>query len=80
MKCVVTRDNYDGQIDFWELSADKLIKKQGGVLGTDSCKELLVSVPVRTCGQIDGVCKLLGFTPRRGSKQVVEITVKKLKT
>ena len=77
MKCVVTRDR-GGRIDFWK-STDSPQKDSNNdwysTLNPRECNSLVFA----TSNCAEGVCKLLGFTPRKGSRQVVEITVKKLK-
>lgn len=74
MKCVITRDE-DGDIDFWPKNAC-LKKHSNGVWWQKKGINALVYVN-DSC--VKNISTLLGFTPRRGSKQIVEITVKKLK-
>jgi hypothetical protein len=74
MKCVITRDN-SGVIEFWPLNTC-LKKDSDGEWGTED----LVDAMLLLCQDyVKIACKLLGFTPRKGSKQLVEITVKKIK-
>jgi len=73
---VITRDD-DGFMELWPIGAFENLYKEDGIwigsrhnniLGTDDWRFLF-----------KGFCKLLGFAPRKGSKQVVDITVKRLK-
>jgi hypothetical protein len=77
MKCVVTRDK-NGRIDFWSSKENPVRNADGdwySTLNPLECNSIIFA----GCSCAKGVSKLLGFTPRKGSRQKVEITVKKLK-
>jgi len=72
MKVVITRDD-DGYMIFWPIKAFKYLDKEDDEWRCSNSNEI-----VEVEGYcIKGICKLLGFTPRKGSKQIVDITVKK---
>ena len=72
MKCIVTRDD-NGWIIFWPLNVKGLRRKYGDWRATSK------SIVLVTNDCIKGVCKLLGFTPSKGSKQLIDIPKVKVK-
>jgi len=72
MNCIVTRDD-DGCMDFWPLNV-KGLRKNYGDWQANSSSIVLVAY---SCAE--GVCKLLGFTPLKGSKQLIDIPKIKVK-
>lgn len=74
MKCVVTRDK-DGFVGFWPIKFKKLYKDCDGAWNTGEGGR--IASVAGDC--FEDLVALLRFSPRKGSKQKVEITVKKLK-
>jgi len=75
MKVVITRDD-DGHVGFWPVKAFESLNKDND--GDWWCSNS--NVIVEAGGYcLKGGYRLLGFTPRKGSMQVVDITVKRLK-
>ena len=79
MKMVITRDA-GGFVELWPIGAfENLYKEDGDWVGSRHNSILSTDDWYVPYLHFKGVCKLLGFVPRKGSKQVVDITVKRLK-
>lgn len=69
MKYILTRDK-DGRLDFWRTKAKPYKNKKGEWFDKT---ESPFSSAEPSCDYATEICKLLGFIPRKGSKQFVEI-------
>lgn len=76
MKCVITRDK-DGNMCFWNAREIDNLERVFGNWQNNGYYEDKGKI-LTDCCCVKEACKLLGFTPRKGSKQLVEIKVKKL--
>lgn len=76
MKVVITKDD-DGYTAIWPIEALERLQTYDGDWDSDAHTRIVQFEDFHSCSR--GVCKLLGFTPRKSSKQVVDITVKRLK-